>query len=78
MVRYMLYELLGGEKSGTWVYNPVSDSWVSLTTIPLTPLNGDGWWSHSSGATTGVNAAKRIYVFFVKVPLFNFSPLPCF
>ena len=64
-----------GAKSGTWVYNPVSDSWVSLTTLPLTPLHGDGWWSYAAGATTGVNAAKRIYVFFERYP-YSTSP-PC-
>ena len=67
-----------GAKSGTWGIQPRSDSWVSLTTLPLAPLNGAGWWSHSAGATTGVNAAKRIYVFFERVPLFKFSPLSCF
>ena len=67
-----------GDKSGTWVYNPVSDSWVSLTTLPLTPLNGDGWWSHSAGATTGVNAAKRIYVFFERYPYSKSPPYLAF
>jgi hypothetical protein len=54
--------------SGTWVYTPAGDSWISLSSSPFVILEGVGWWSHAAGATTGVNAAKRIYVFFERYP----------
>jgi N-acetylneuraminic acid mutarotase len=68
--------------SGTWIYNPVNDSWVLTSSSPF-PLLSDSpssWWSHAAGATTGVNALKRIYVFFEKIdysqsiPILVFNP----
>ncbi len=56
----------GSKPSGTWIYNPANDSWASMLSSPF-PLLGDpsaSWWSQATGATTGVNTLKRIYVFF--------------
>jgi N-acetylneuraminic acid mutarotase len=44
-----------------FIYNPDSDSWSQGTPAPLIVVDG------SAGATTGVNAPKRIYVLGVEV-----------
>jgi len=64
--------------SGTWVYSPARDSWASLSSSPFTLLSGGSWWSHAAGATTGVNAAKRIYVFFESYPYSSAPPYLAF
>jgi N-acetylneuraminic acid mutarotase len=68
------YEGIGLDyvNSKTFVYDPVTDSWSSGTPIPSDIFHGEGvpwrgnWWSIAAGATTGVMAPKRIYVFFIQ------------
>jgi N-acetylneuraminic acid mutarotase len=90
VMRY--YDLVS---SGTWIYNPANDSWVSLPSLSISTVTGvvwlpsspfsvlgesspSGWWSHAAGATTGVNAAKRIYIFFDRYPYSQSIPLLAF
>jgi len=56
------------------IYNPRTDSWRVRTSSPLGLLEEGSWWSQAAGATTGVMAAKRIYVFFGRYPYSTLLP----
>jgi hypothetical protein len=60
--------------SQNWVYNPSTDGWSPVESSPSSFLEGSNWWSQAAGATTGVMAAKRIYVFFGRYPYSTLLP----
>ena len=60
--------------SQNWVYNPSTDGWSPVESSPSSFLEGSNWWSQAAGATTGVMAAKRIYVFFARYPYSTLLP----
>ena len=72
----------------SWASLPANDSWASPYPSPFPILSKPypypfsdpitGWWSHAAGATTGVNALKRIYVFFDRYPYSPSIPLLAF
>ncbi|HSV49671.1 MAG TPA: kelch repeat-containing protein [Candidatus Acidoferrales bacterium] len=56
--------------SNTFIYDPVKDRWSSGDYITIGFFSGRGipwrgnWWSEAAGATTGLSAPMRVYVFF--------------
>jgi hypothetical protein len=56
------------------IYNPRTGSWSIKESSPSAFLEGGNWWSQAAGMTTGVNAAKRIYIFFARYPYSTLLP----
>ncbi len=63
-----------GYSSLSWIYTPSDDSWSSWTVSSPDFLKEGNWWSQAAVATTGIVAAKQIYVFFARYPYSTYVP----
>lgn len=66
--------------SKTFVYDPIADNWSYGAPVPSNLFKDKGipwrgnWWSEGAGATSGVFAPIRVYVFFKQYV--SYLPLP--
>ena len=56
------------------LYNPVDDTWSTLSSSAPNILQEGNWWSQTAVSTTGVNSTKQVYVFFARYPQATYLP----